>query len=618
MKLFPKILTVATSVLLAAGSLAVAPIGANQSASAETIISQLGSDIDGATADDNSGRSVSLSSDGTRVAIGAPGSSPGKGQVRIYDWTDGAWVQTGSDIDGEAAGDRFGTSVSLSSDGTRVAIGATNNDGSFSNAGHVRVYDLKDGAWVQTGSDIDGEAAGDLFGASVSLSSDGTRVATGARMNDGSFSNAGHVRVYDLTDGAWVQTGSDIDGEAAVDYSGSSVSLSSDGTRVAIGAERNDGDDETSSGRGHVRIYNLKDGAWVQTGSDIDGEAADDYSGSSVSLSSDGTRVAIGADGHDDDKGQVRVYDLTEGAWVQAGSNIDGAAADDTFGSSVSLSSDGTRVAIGAEGNDNFAGGVRVYDWTDGAWVQAGSDIDGKAEYDRSGSSVSLSSDGTRVAIGALYNDGSFSNAGHVRVHSMSTSSPGSAPAPAPAPYSGPLPTNYSDRTPAVGDEVVVSGLRLSSITSCTIDGVTAAMSNQSADRFTIVIPAGLEPGLKDLVITSSAGTLTVQDALTVSAAAEDSSEFASAVSAKGWTKKLTDSSAKIYAKDLVGVGKVQIFFNGKEIAWVRATSAGDTKLRTANGAHYLVRTVELIKGQKNILEVHLDGIRIKRAAYSY
>ena len=468
--------------------------------------------------DDNSGRSVSLSSDGTRVAIGATGSSPGKGQVRIYDWTDGAWVQTGSDIDGEAAGDRFGTSVSLSSDGTRVAIGATNNDGSFSNAGHVRVYDLKDGAWVQTGSDIDGEAAGDLFGASVSLSSDGTRVAIGARFNDGGGSNSGHVRIYDWNGTAWVQTGSDIDGEAAVDYSGSSVSLSSDGTRVAIGAERNDGADETSSARGHVRIYDLKDGAWVQAGSDIDGEAADDYSGSSVSLSSDGTRVAIGADGHDDDKGQVRVYDLTEGAWVQAGSNIDGAAADDTFGSSVSLSSDGTRVAIGAEGNDNFAGGVRVYDWTDGAWVQAGSDIDGKAEYDRSGSSVSLSSDGTRVAIGALYNDGSFSNAGHVRVHSMSTSSPGSAPAPAPAPapYSGPIPTNYSDRTPSIGDDVIISGLRMNLVTSCTIDGVTAVMSNQSADSFTIVIPIGISSGLKDLVMTGPAGKLTAQGALTV------------------------------------------------------------------------------------------------------
>ena len=79
MKLFPKILTVATSVLLAAGSLA---------ASAENIISQLGSDIDGEATDDNSGSSVSLSSDGTRVAIGArdnDGGGSNSGHVRIYD-----------------------------------------------------------------------------------------------------------------------------------------------------------------------------------------------------------------------------------------------------------------------------------------------------------------------------------------------------------------------------------------------------------------------------------------------------------------------------------------------------------------------------------------------------
>ena len=57
---------------------------------------------------------------------------------------------------------------------------------------------------------------------------------------------------------------------------------------------------------------------------------------------------------------------------------------------------------------------------------------------------------------------------------------------------------------------------------------------------------------------------------------------------------------------------------NGEEIAWVRATSAADPKLRTANGASYLVRKVDLVEGQKNILEVYLDGVRIKRAAYSY
>ena len=39
------------------------------------------------------------------------------------------WTQLGSDINGEAAGDTSGVSVSLSSDGKRVAIGAIHNDG---------------------------------------------------------------------------------------------------------------------------------------------------------------------------------------------------------------------------------------------------------------------------------------------------------------------------------------------------------------------------------------------------------------------------------------------------------------------------------------------------------
>jgi hypothetical protein len=95
------------------------------------------------------------------------------------------------------------------------------------------------------------------------------------------------------------------------------------------------------------------------------------------------------------------------------------------------------------------------------------------------------------------------------------SSTPTPAPA-APAAYHGPIPTNYSDKTPSIGDEVTISGLRLNLVTSCTIDGVTAVMSNQSADSFTIVIPAGLEPGLKDLVISSTAGRLTAQGAFTI------------------------------------------------------------------------------------------------------
>jgi len=172
--------------------------------------------------------------------------------VRVYSWSGTAWSQLGADIDGEAASDFSGYSVSLSDDGTRVAIGARNNDGSFSNAGHVRVYSWNGTTWSQLGADIDGEAASDSSGESVSLSDDGTRVAIGAPNNDGGGSNAGHVRVYSWNGTTWSQLGADIDGEAAADFSGYSVSLSDDGTRVAIGAFENDG---SFSNAGHVRVF---------------------------------------------------------------------------------------------------------------------------------------------------------------------------------------------------------------------------------------------------------------------------------------------------------------------------------------------------------------------------
>ena len=163
-------------------------------------------------------------------------------------------TQIGSDIDGEAAGDLSGQSTSLSSDGSIVAIGAPRNGGNGTDSGHVRVYQNNSGDWIQIGSDIDGESAGDWSGRSVSLSSDGSIVAIGAYENDGNGSVSGHVRIYQNNSGDWIQIGSDIDGEAADDLSGWSTSLSSDGIIVAIGAFNNGGNGSSS---GHVRVYDL-------------------------------------------------------------------------------------------------------------------------------------------------------------------------------------------------------------------------------------------------------------------------------------------------------------------------------------------------------------------------
>jgi hypothetical protein len=194
----------------------------------------------------------------------------------------------------------------LSSDGNVVAIGAVGNDGNGTDSGHVRVYEWNAGTWQQKGSDINGEAVNDQSGKSVSLSSDGNIVANG--------SDSGHVRVYKWNAGTsdWAKLGDDIDGEAEGDWSGYSVSLSGNGTVVAIGAPNN-GDNGSLSG--HVRVYEWNDStsSWMQKGADIDGEAAGDGSGRSVSLSGDGNVVAIGApenDGNGSRSGHVRVYEF--------------------------------------------------------------------------------------------------------------------------------------------------------------------------------------------------------------------------------------------------------------------------------------------------------------------
>ncbi|WP_299363667.1 T9SS type A sorting domain-containing protein [Winogradskyella sp.] len=388
---------------------------------------QIGSDIDGEASNNLSGISVSISSDGLVVAVGAPlngGNGANSGHVRIYENQGDNWVQIGSDIDGEALGDSLGQSVSLSSDGSVVAIGAPSNDANgVINSGHVRIYENQGGNWVQIGSDIDGEVSGDRLGQSVSLSSDGSVVAIGAPFNIGTQVGTGHIRIYENQGGNWVQIGSDITGDLSGDSFGESVSLSGDGSVVAVGASLNDANGINS---GHARIYENQGGNWVQIGQDINGDGLEDRLGESVSLSSDGTIVAVGAPYNNSnavDSGHVRIYENQGGNWVQIGFDIDGEASGDALGASVSLSSDGSVVAIGApfnDGNGFNSGNVRIYENQGGNWVQIGSDINGETSGDISGNSISLSSDGTVLVIGAQLNAGNGLNSGHARVFDLS------------------------------------------------------------------------------------------------------------------------------------------------------------------------------------------------------
>ena len=119
--------------------------------------------------------------------------------------------------------------------------------------------------------------------------------------------------------------------------------------------------------------------------------------------SSDGKTIVISSDSHNGDgtdRGRVKVYQLLndDSSWTQLGGNIDGIADNDYFGYSLSISSDANIIAVGADyvdnsGNTNI-GAVYVKKYTSLGWVDHGSIILGETAGDTFGGSVSLSRDG--------------------------------------------------------------------------------------------------------------------------------------------------------------------------------------------------------------------------------
>ena len=413
----------------------VALILSAQTISAQ-IWTQVGSDIEGEGERGKFGRPALLCSDGSVVAVHGRGNDKA-GHGRVFRNINGIWTQIGSDIVvTEEGSDLSGNTIALSSDGSTVGIGVPGSSDINDERSFVRVYQNINGTWTQIGSDIRGESHSDL-GISVSLSSDGSIVATGGSRKrlifwKGAPEQKGHVRVFQNINGSWMQIGSDIDGEAEFGEFGSSVSLSSDGSVVAIGGRG------FESQKGYVRVFQNIKGSWIQIGSDIYGEEELDMSGFSVSLNSDGSVVAIGAPSNDGGfhggytesnprdihnslwVGHVRVYQNNNGSWTQLGLDIDGEAEFDGIGISVSMCSDGRTVAVGSAGaNGPHEDYVRIYQYTGDSWVQIGSDIRGEASSERFGYSVSLSSDGRTVAIGAPFNNGNGLHAGQVRIYKL-------------------------------------------------------------------------------------------------------------------------------------------------------------------------------------------------------
>ena len=365
---------------------------------------RLGSTIAGPPGDDNLyfGTAFSLSGSGLRFAAGLPGidrnvTENDVGQVQIFDFADGEWVQT-SMLEFDARSGKAGEALALSTDGSRVIVGSPFWS---DEVGRVSVFeDIGDGVWQQVGTDIQGRKGekDGRFGKAVTISQDGRIIAVGAPFAQSDASVVGVVRVYSDESSEWVQRGQDIVPRSNNTLFGSSIAMSADGNRIAIGAA-NSGVEV-----GHVDVFDFNDTHWTRSGKALMGVHEFESFGSSVALNANGSLLAVGAIGSSGagghfNSGKVQAFAVDADEWIQLGNTIVGDGSE-SLGASIDLSDDGI-LAVGCP-TGGETGQVRVF-YLDGTndWTQVKSTIEGSTSGETFGFSVSISADGTKVGSGA-------------------------------------------------------------------------------------------------------------------------------------------------------------------------------------------------------------------------
>ena len=388
----------------------------------------LGSDLDGNFYYDQAGDAVAINGDGSRIAVGSSHSNGGNGHVAVYEWDESTqnWIQLGWKIPGNY-NDMAGSSLDMSSSGNSIIIGAPQHQNYYGTA-RVFQWNAQFHSWIKKGQDLDADERYDEGGEAVSISGDGNHVAIGAPESNG---KKGYVKVYEFDDSTstWEQLGEILYGTDYYNRKGNSLSLNYDGKRMVVGSHMYDFDvnlDGVMAGSANVWEYDESIDQWSKMGSRVVG-STDYYDlfGHSVDINHAGDRIVISAINSEPDSsnthntGLIQVYGFINNEWEQLGSDIYGLSSGDGLGESVSINGVGDRIVAGASYADDGAvnaGQVMVFDYNTSLdeWVQVGDTIIGECNNDRSGKAVAISDNGTRVIVGAPYNE---YYTGHARVY---------------------------------------------------------------------------------------------------------------------------------------------------------------------------------------------------------
>jgi len=369
-------------------------------------------------------------------------------------------------------GDQFGYTVSISEDGTRLAVTAASEDSNAtgiggnqgnnaaSASGAVYIFKRDGLVWSQEAYiKASNSEANDSFGTAICLSDDGTRLAvtaygedsnaTGINGNqtDNSANVSGAVYIFIRSGSTWTQEAyiKSSNSEAGDSFgNGINISMSADGSRLAVGSYRESSNatgvngnqfNNSSSESGAAYVFSRNGTTWTQEAYlKASNTGAGDHFGRVLDLSGDGTRLAVGAtqersnttgiNGNQNDNsasraGAVYVFFRSGTTWTQEvyikGSNT---KVSNLFGTALSFDYDGSRLAASAALEDGPSSGINgsqtqagsfddygaVYmfsrngaTWTQEAYIKASNpDLD-----DEFGATVSLSKYGSKLAVGS-------------------------------------------------------------------------------------------------------------------------------------------------------------------------------------------------------------------------
>jgi hypothetical protein len=365
------------------------------------------------------GFGVSLSADGTTALVGAPGVAGNKGAAYIFHVSDaGSWTSQGTPMATLSKGTGqtlFGAVVSLSADGTTAFIGAPFTGAGLFGPGAIYVFQVSgEEAWKSSSKPTATLTVshGVWLGIALAASPDGTTLVAGAPFYN---SLAGGAYVFHVaSENAWSSSAKPIatlsNGGEQQEVAGDAVAISGDGTTVLLG------DDGNASGGGAFLYHASGEDAWasssVPTAILTDSNSVkDDSFGSALALSGDGTVALVGGFGVNSGTGAADVFHASAAdAWATTSTPTatltNAGASGDVFGQNLALSSDGTTALVLAPGvNANRGAGYIFHALNENAWLSSSVPTatltkSGAHAGDTLGIGV-LSSDGATALVGA-------------------------------------------------------------------------------------------------------------------------------------------------------------------------------------------------------------------------